>query len=205
MEKTLVSIRDAAQILGVVPQTLRRWEREGKIFPDERTPGGKRRYSLASLEKFGSTSKTVHKTKKIFAYTRVARKEFVKDSQHQKQLLEIFCAKQGWVYELVNDMASGMEYNRLGLSKIIQEIFAGKVSHFLITHSCVLFTYGNELFFEICKAKSVQIIILNNSEQPAFTNNLREDCLDIVDNLHEKMSQNSLGKLVFSQATEQGK
>jgi len=40
----------------VSTQTLRRWEREGKLVPDERTAGGSRRYDLARLqaEKFRS-------------------------------------------------------------------------------------------------------------------------------------------------------
>ena len=49
MSRKLVSIREAAEALGVSPQTLRRWEREGRLLPDERTPGGCRRYDLARL------------------------------------------------------------------------------------------------------------------------------------------------------------
>ena len=39
MSRKMVSIREAAEFLGVAAQTLRRWEREGKLIPDERTPG----------------------------------------------------------------------------------------------------------------------------------------------------------------------
>ena len=49
MSRKLVSIREAAEALGVSAQTLRRWEREGKLLPDERTAGGRRRYDLARL------------------------------------------------------------------------------------------------------------------------------------------------------------
>ncbi len=47
MSSKLVGIREAAEFLGVTPSTLRRWEREGKLLPDERTIGGYRRYDLA--------------------------------------------------------------------------------------------------------------------------------------------------------------
>ncbi len=40
MKRKLVGIREAAEFLGVTPSTLRRWEREGKLVPDERTAGG---------------------------------------------------------------------------------------------------------------------------------------------------------------------
>jgi excisionase family DNA binding protein len=49
MSRKMVSIQEAAEFLGVSPQTLRRWEREGRLLPDERTPGGRRRYDLARL------------------------------------------------------------------------------------------------------------------------------------------------------------
>jgi putative resolvase len=45
----LVPIGVAAQGLGVHPDTLRRWEKEGKIDPPKRTAGGRRRYDLAKL------------------------------------------------------------------------------------------------------------------------------------------------------------
>jgi len=44
----LISIGEAAEYLGVSKDTLRRWEREGKIVPF-RTPGNQRRYSRALL------------------------------------------------------------------------------------------------------------------------------------------------------------
>jgi len=46
----MVSIQEAAEFLGVARQTLRRWEREDKLLPDEPTAGGRRRYDLALLQ-----------------------------------------------------------------------------------------------------------------------------------------------------------
>ncbi len=48
----LVSISTAARELGVNPETLRRWEAQGKIEV-ERTPKGHRRYDLAKLRGLG--------------------------------------------------------------------------------------------------------------------------------------------------------
>ncbi|WP_409449680.1 MerR family DNA-binding transcriptional regulator [Candidatus Igneacidithiobacillus taiwanensis] len=56
MDKKLVSIREAAEFLGVSAQTLRRWEREGKLIPDGRTIGGNRRYDLDRLRKIFNDS-----------------------------------------------------------------------------------------------------------------------------------------------------
>lgn len=45
-----LSIGEAARMLGVTPDTLRRWETEGRIV-SARTPGGQRRYDLAEIER----------------------------------------------------------------------------------------------------------------------------------------------------------
>ena len=43
------TIAKAAEILGVSPTTLRRWEASGKLIPI-RTAGNQRRYSLQALD-----------------------------------------------------------------------------------------------------------------------------------------------------------
>ena len=51
--KTPLKISQAAEQLGVHPETLRRWERDGAI-KSQRTNGGQRRYSVQDLEKISS-------------------------------------------------------------------------------------------------------------------------------------------------------
>ena len=50
MEK-LLNLKKASQYLNVHKDTLRRWDREGKLTP-LKTPGGHRRYKLSDLDKF---------------------------------------------------------------------------------------------------------------------------------------------------------
>ena len=50
----LITIQEAAAFLGVSPQTLRRWEREGRGIPFQKTVGGQRRYELAKLHSQGA-------------------------------------------------------------------------------------------------------------------------------------------------------
>ncbi len=44
-----IRIGIAAELKGVSPSTLRRWEKEEKLQPVERTVGGHRRYVLVQL------------------------------------------------------------------------------------------------------------------------------------------------------------
>ena len=51
MEKKLVKVSLAAEILGVSAQTLRRWEKLGKLKP-QRSKNGYRLYDITQLESF---------------------------------------------------------------------------------------------------------------------------------------------------------
>jgi excisionase family DNA binding protein len=50
MDKNILSISEAASRLGVSDETLRNWERDGKLTPFH-TEGGHRRYYKADIEK----------------------------------------------------------------------------------------------------------------------------------------------------------
>jgi len=49
-DKKWYTISEAAKYLGVSPDTLRRWEKAGKISAPKRTAGGARRYSKELLD-----------------------------------------------------------------------------------------------------------------------------------------------------------
>lgn len=38
----LLNIKEASELKGVSISTMRRWEKEGKLIPDEKTPSGHR-------------------------------------------------------------------------------------------------------------------------------------------------------------------
>lgn len=47
----LLPIDSAATLLGVSQQTLRLWEKSGKLLPSERTAGGHRRYLKSEIDR----------------------------------------------------------------------------------------------------------------------------------------------------------
>jgi len=55
-KKFRLTVRQAAEYLGVSPVTLRKMEKEGELVPF-RTPGGHRRYSLEMLEKYAQRNR----------------------------------------------------------------------------------------------------------------------------------------------------
>lgn len=89
-----LSTTQAAKVLGVSAQTLRRWEREGKIAPVERTAGGVRRYDVAVLRPEGFRP-AAPASRRTVAYARVSSHDQKADLERQKQVLELYCASRG--------------------------------------------------------------------------------------------------------------
>jgi putative resolvase len=174
----LITISKASKLLGVSISTLRRWEKEGKISSENRHTGGHRRYDPTKLQP--ETCRLSSDCRKTIAYARVSSRDQKKDLERQKELLELYCASQGWTYEIMSDLGSGMNYYKKGLTRLLQNILAGKINRLVITHKDRLLRFGAELVFAICEAKEVEIVILNKGEEGKFEEELAKDVLEII-------------------------
>ena len=127
-----VGIGEAAEVLGVSMTTLRRWEADGKLAA-EHTAGGHRRYDLAKLrpELYRAAADAARKT---IAYARVSSHDQKADLERQKQVLELYCAQQGWTFEVIADLGSGMNYNKKGLKRLLDAVIDGQIGRLVITH-----------------------------------------------------------------------
>lgn len=89
-------------------------------------------------------------------------------------------AKQGWTFEVVSDLGSGINYQKKGLKRLLNAIIDDKVGRLVLTHKDCLLRFGAELVFAICEIKSVQVIILNQGEDTTFEEDLAQDVLEII-------------------------
>lgn len=173
-----ISISEAAAALGVSVTTLRRWEADGRIVA-ERSAGGHRRYDLAKLRP-DLVRQREDAQRRTIAYARVSSHDQKDDLERQKQVLELYCARQGWTFEVVADLGSGMNYRKKGLRRLLDDIISGRVGRLVITHKDRLLRFGAELVFAICEAKNVEVIILNQGEDATFEEDLAKDVLEII-------------------------
>ncbi len=173
----LVAIGEASQVLGVSIDTLRRWEAAGKLIP-ERTLAGHRRYDLAKLKP--ELFHTDTSERRTVAYARVSSHDQKNDLERQKQVLELYCARQGWTFTVVADLGSGMNYRQKGLKRLLNDVVEGRIGRLVITHKDRLLRLGAELVFAICEAKQVEVVILNQGEDTSFEEDLAKDMLEII-------------------------
>ena len=145
----LLPIGRAAQVLGVTIQTMRNWDKKGLLKPDELTKGGERRYKLSSLKNINRNIVFNVDDLKTIAYARVSSADQKEDLVRQVQVLEFYCAKQGFNYEIIQDLGSGMNYYKKGLTRLLNLILEGQVKRLVLTHKDRLLRFGAELVFSI--------------------------------------------------------
>lgn len=174
-----VSISKAAKILGVSVVTLRRWDADGKLVA-VKTEGRHRRYDISKIR-----PESVHKFdfsdhRKTIAYARVSSRDQKDDLERQKQVLELFCSKNGWSFDLISDLGSGMNCHKKGLKNLLHAILDGNAGRLVLTHKDRLLRFGAELVFAICEAKGVEVVIINKGEDTSFEEDLATDVLEII-------------------------
>lgn len=172
-----VSIGKAAQELGCAQETLRRWERSGKII-SERTPKGHRRYDLTRLRGLFPLKKLPDK--RTIAYARVSSHDQASDLKRQVAVLESFCSTRGWCFEVLQDLGSGLNYTKKGLRKLIKELCSASVERLVITHKDRLLRFGAELIFSLCEQFGTEVVIINASSEVNFEDDLVQDVLEII-------------------------
>jgi len=173
----LVSIGKAAKELGVHPATLRRWEKAGRIQV-ERTPTGRRVYDLAKWR--GLASHPAPSSRITLAYARVSSHDQKDDLVRQVALLESFCAANGWTFETLPDLGSGLHDHKKGLITLIRRICSGEVERLVISHNDRLLRFGSELVFSLCEHFGTEVVIINASEEAPFEEELVQDVREII-------------------------
>ena len=114
------------------------------------------------------------------AYARASSHDQKDDLERQKQVLEAYCTAQGWTFEIVSDLGSGMNYHKKGLRRLLGEVLSGQAGRLVVTHRDRLLRFGTELIFSICEAKEVEVVILNKGENTTFEEDLAKDVLEII-------------------------
>ena len=175
-----VSIGDAAKELGVSITTMRRWADSGKIR-SERSPTGQRRFDLADIKRITPRDLKKLDERVTINYARVSSNDQKQDLVRQMQTLESFSAANGWQYETIQDLGSGLNYQKKGLQKLLKRILTGDIGRLVITHKDRLLRFGAELVFAMCEEFEVEVVIINKSpEEITFEQELVQDMIELI-------------------------
>lgn len=180
----LVSIGKVAKAAGVTVETIRNWDKAGKIR-STRTKGNQRRYELEHVLAYANRDSG--EDRKTIIYSRVSTPARKNDLDHQSKALELFCMAKGWKPMIIEDIGSGLNYNKKGLLELIKLIETNQVERLVLNYKDRLLRFGSEIIFEICKYHNVEIVIMNEDESKTYEEELVEDVLSIITEFSAKL------------------
>jgi len=103
------------------------WDRNGKFKPEHiiKYPGGKRIYSVSSVEQICGIEKTDEDSKKKedYIYARVSSPKQKEDLERQIKILkEVYPS-----HKIIKDIGSGLNFKRQGLRTLLDRIYQEKL------------------------------------------------------------------------------
>ena len=175
----MLSIGKFAKSLGVSIQTLRNWDKEGKLKPTYVTENGYRYYSEDLLNKFRNIKNVNKIKKKNILYARVSTKNQKDELNRQIDNLKQYAYSKGYSFEIITDIGSGINYKKEGLLKMINLVECGEVDRIIVLYKDRLIRFGYDLIEYICKLNDTKIEIVDNSTV-SKEQELTEDLIQII-------------------------
>lgn len=187
-----LTISQLAKILNVHVVTIRNWERDGNSpLPVHRTQGNQRRYLGKDIKQYlGITSDSpniqIENNKKTILYARVSSHDQKSDLNTQIELLSLYASSQGFQYEVLSEIFSGLNFKRPKFNLLLKMIENNEVERIIINHKDRLMRFGYEMFESICKMHNVQIIVLDQSNKE-LEKELLDDFISLITSFSGKI------------------
>ena len=162
----MLNITQASQYLNVSDDTLRLWDKNGKLKP-LKTVGGHRRYRKEDLDKFLGLSEEIIEDiiDSTVTYARVSSNEQKQkgDLDRQSQRLSEYCAKKGWrVTHIIKDVGSGLNDNRSGFIRLTDMVLNKKVNKLVVEHKDRLTRFQFNFIKKIFESYGCEVIVIDS-------------------------------------------
>ena len=155
-------INEFAKMINVSVRTLQRWDNEG-ILKAFRTPTERRYFTHTKYLAYIGESLHGKIKGKTVIYTRVSGRGQKDDLVNQVQFLRQYANAKGIIVDLVlEDIGSGLNYNRKKWNQLLLMCQKGEVKQILIAHKDRFIRFGYGWFEQFLKAFGVEIIVVNN-------------------------------------------
>ena len=166
------------KLLGVTAQTLRNWDKEGKLKPAYTKSNGYRYYSEDSILSYTQERKT-KKDLHVIGYARVSSKKQSDDLERQVDNLRTYIESKYSSYEIITDIGSGINYKKPGLKKLIDMVNKKQVDIIVVLYKDRLLRFGFELVEYFSKINNVSIEVLDRVNKTQ-DEELVEDLIQII-------------------------
>lgn len=181
----LLNIGQAAKYLNVSVDTLRLWDKSGKLL-SLKTPGGHRRYDKTQLNSFIGVEENDTPKKQeeplCATYARVSSHEQKThgDLDRQSQRLSEYCAKHNlYVKHIIKDVGSGLNDNRIGFVRLTNLIINKQVNKLIIEHKDRLTRFQFSFIKKMLESYGCEVIVTNGMDV-SDTEELAADMMSLL-------------------------
>jgi putative resolvase len=188
MLEKLLTLQEACRRLGIHPNTLRKWDRQGKISV-VRTVGGRRRIPESEVERLMGFVK-LDVSRKAVIYVRVSSHDQKQkgDLERQKQSLLDYAKSRGYeVTAVLEDVASGLNEKRKSLSKLFNLVERREIGVIIVAFKDRLTRFGFSYLERYFSSHGVRIEVVNGEEPRDAYQELVEDLIALVSSFAGKL------------------
>ncbi len=187
MEK-LLRLSEACRRLGIHPNTLRKWEKQGKIRV-VRTPGGRRRIPESEVERLlGMAGAGVGRRAVVYARVSSHDQKQRGDLERQKQALLEYARTRGYeVVAVLEDVASGLNEDRKSLSRLFDMVDRREVDVVVVGFRDRLTRFGFKYLERYFASHGVRIEVVEGEEPKEAYQELVEDLIALVTSFAGKL------------------
>lgn len=186
----LLTLQETANKLGIHKDTLRIWDRQGRLKPI-RTKGGHRRYREDEVNTLmGEQNKTDVYSDIVAVYCRVSSGEQKQkgDLDRQKGRLLDYCReknyKVGYVFE---EVGSGLNDNRAKLMQMLKLAEEHKICKVIVEHKDRLIRFNKNILIKYFNSHDVIVEWVGETLSQSFENELVEDMLSLIASFSSKI------------------
>ena len=173
------SIGQFSEAIGVTQQTLRNWDKTGKLKPHHTGKSGYRYYSQQQLQYYLGLKGEEFAKRKVIGYCRVSSNKQKDDLEKQIENVKMYMIAKGYSFDVVSDIGSGINYNKKGLNQLLDMIVASQVEKIVILYKDRLLRFGFEIIENLCNKYGTAIEVIDNTENTE-EQELVEDLIQIV-------------------------
>lgn len=171
------SINEFSKILGVTAQTLRNWDKGGKLKPHHTSSNGYRYYSHEQLNLVMNVKPNLNRI--TIGYCRVSSHKQKDDLERQIENVKLYLTAKGQPFEIISDIGSGINYKKKGLQELIKRITQNQVEKIVILYKDRLLRFGFEIIEYIASLYNCEIEVIDNTEK-SEQQELVEDLVQII-------------------------
>jgi len=169
--------QEFAKMIGVSVKTLQRWDRDGQLTA-HRTPTNRRYYTHSQyVDYLGLDQQRKGKT---VIYTRISNVGQKDDLKNQIEFLRQYANAKGIIVDdVLEDVGSGLNYDRKKWNTLIEDCVKGEIKSILIAHKDRFIRFGYSWFERFLKSYGVEIIVVNN-ETLSPEEEMVQDLINII-------------------------